>query len=129
MVMGVRWLHSLVAGLLLLGWLPAQGHCLLERAGWFWAAEDCCKEPAQPDPCADRFCCHLDSARYKTEFDQVKVVAPDFPASLLLAPEVREPDAPAAQGRTWLRAVPPEMPGRGQFISRSAPPVRAPSFI
>ncbi|MFN7140112.1 MAG: hypothetical protein ACK4UN_12325 [Limisphaerales bacterium] len=130
----MKWLHTVVGVLLLAFWLPAQGHCALERAGVSWF-DDCCiesgvesqKAPAS-EPCSDQVCCNLESPTYKVDRERPTVIPPIL--SILF-----EHISALAENRTLppslfglLDVIPPELVRTWQFAQRTVLPARAPSF-
>ena len=111
-------------------WLPVTLHCRLEAAG-FYDADDCCvaEQPADvAGDCKDDACPTVEDALYKESGQSIKVAAPDISlcfACLALVPEptAREPELSSAS-----QAPPLEIEAAWQFISRAAPPARAPSL-
>lgn len=121
----MKCLRSLVAMVMLLVWLPAQGHCLLERTGWIWG-DDCCSETESNAPCSAKPCCNLDSPTYKLSNHRATFVVPD-PIEVFLPPVVDQTAVLLAHTR-FPTVGPPELPVRWQFVYRAALPVRAPSL-
>ena len=117
--------------LLALIWLPAHGHCLLERAG-IDLLSDCCaaassSAPAQ-SPCSGEVCCKPDSASYRVETLRKLKLTPAIPlVSLALSPPVDIPPAGMSESG-FLTFAPPEFPVTWQFALRTALPPRAPSI-
>lgn len=129
----VKRIKTVVALVMMAVWLPAQSHCLLERAGWLWSG-DCCPEvdgtsesPAKA-PCSEQICCNLDSPTYKLDDEQTVVQAP---AAFLLGPARPVPIELAPLAERPQRLCPlasPELPVTWQFSRRAALPPRAPSL-
>jgi len=110
-------------------WLPATLHCKLEAAGVF---EDHCTDEGSPvtdTDCTDDACPTIEDALYKDSAVKLTVAAPaecHIPAccALLLALD-RLVAAPALSPAR--HAPPSELTVRWQFITRAAPPARAPN--
>lgn len=111
-------------------WLPATLHCQLESAG-LSGASDCCvaDEMAVPsDDCAGDACATLEESLYKESSTLLKVAAPAACAcfacgALALPAFLPEPALSPAR-----HAPPLELRVAWQFVSRAAPPARAPSL-
>ncbi len=125
---------SRLARLLLLtlvaAWLPVTLHCRLEAAG-FYAADDCCvtEQPADlAGDCKDDACPAVEDALYKESGRTLKVAAPDLSLGFACLALVPEPDAGAPALSTARHAPPLEIEAAWQFLTRAAPPARAPSL-
>jgi len=125
----IRFGRFLLFALLAL-WLPATLHCKLEAAGVF--AEHCTDEhsPATDTGCTDDACPTIEDGLFKDSAAKLTVAAPaecHIPACCahLLAPDrlVAEPALSPVR-----HAPPSELTVRWQFITRAAPPARAPSL-
>ena len=125
----IRFGRCLLFALLAL-WLPATLHCQLEAAGVF--AEHCTDEGslATNTGCTDDACPTIEDALYKDSAASLTVAAPaechipDCCVRLLAAD--RRAAAPALSPTR--HAPPPELRVTWQFITRAAPPARAPSL-
>lgn len=132
----VRRMSRLVRTLLftlVAAWLPVTLHCKLEAAGLFESADACCAAEETPVPdadCKDDACPTVEDALYKESAQGLKVAAPtatDCFASLALVAlncdRTTEPTlSPPRHG------PPPELRVAWQFVTRAAPPARAPSL-
>jgi hypothetical protein len=110
-------------------WLPATLHCKLEAAGVF--EEHCTDENASAtdDGCADDACPTIEEALFKDSADHLTVAAPaecHVPdcCALLLALDRLGAEPTLSPVR---HAPPSELTVRWQFITRAAPPARAPN--
>lgn len=111
-------------------WLPATLHCQLESAG-FSGGSDCCAVDEVTVPsgdCADDACPALEQALYKESSSLLKVAAPAggvcFAGGTCPLPAFL-PQPALSPAR---HAPPRELRVAWQFISRAAPPARAPSL-
>jgi hypothetical protein len=126
----VRFGRFLLFALLAL-WLPATLHCKLEAAGVFDA--HCSEEQtaqAGGEDCTDDVCPTVEQGLYKDSSATVAVAAPaecHVPdcCSLLLALDRLATEPALSPVR---HAPPSELTVRWQFITRAAPPARAPSL-
>ena len=130
--MSVKWLHSVVAMVMLLVWLPAQGHCLLDRAGW--TSDICCPESESAesqapvsDPCSEKVCCNLDSPTFKVDDYRALFVGP-HPTPVVVLPMLAPIGTASLPSTCFLTFASPELPASWQFIYRTALPPRAPSI-
>ena len=130
MLSNVKWLHTVVAMVLLALWLSATMCCALERAGVPPFAQCCVDDTtdaAPQAPCTDKGCCQLERATYKIEQASVRLVAlPVFVLDALVTPLVDDQNSPSVLGVPVL--VPPDLPVTWQFSFRTALPPRAPSI-
>lgn len=125
----IRFGRVLLFALLAL-WLPATLHCRLEAAGVF-DVHCSGEETAQTgEECADDVCPTVEQGLYKDSSATFAVAAPaecHVPdcCALLLALDrlVVEPALSPAR-----HAPPPELSVTWQFVTRAAPPARAPSL-
>lgn len=124
----IRFGRFLLFALLAL-WLPATLHCKLEAVGVF---EEHCADgkTSATDGCTDDACPTIEEALYKDSADHLRVAAPaechvpDCCALLLALDRLA-----AAPTLSPVRPAPPsELTVRWQFITRAAPPARAPSL-
>lgn len=118
---------------LVAAWLPVTLHCKLEAAGLFESADACCAAEETSVPaadCKDDACPTVEDALYKESAHGLKVAAPaatDGIASLALVALYR--DHPAEPTLSPPRHGPPrELRAAWQFLTRAAPPARAPSL-
>jgi hypothetical protein len=125
----VKWLHSVVAVVLLALWLPATRCCTLEGAGVSGFADCCIDEgtDSQPEqPCDGDTCCQLEKGIYKLEQVSIGISAPeisvpgDLVNALMADHDVSIASAPSSS--------PPDLPVSWQFSYRAALPARAPSI-
>lgn len=125
----IRFGRVLLFALLAL-WLPATLHCRLEAAGVFDA--HCSETPAAQtgEECADDVCPTVEQGLYKDSSATIAVTAPaecHVPdcCALLLALDrlVVEPVLSPVR-----HAPPSELTVGWQFLTRAAPPARAPSL-
>lgn len=115
---------------LVAAWLPVTLHCRLEAAG-FSDPGDCCvaEQPADDaGDCTDDACPAVEETLYKESGQSLKVTAPDISRCFACLALVPEPAAGAPELSTASRAPPLEIEAAWQFISRAAPPARAPSL-
>lgn len=127
----MRLLRTWIVLLLTLGWAPLNSHCSLEALPGLEFLR-CCDsdhvdEDTQGDPCEDRGCCALESAKYRAPRPQ-ECLAPQLDSCLLLSSP--EPDVcvlPLPQRAELPHTDPPDLPGPWQFRLRTASPPRAPT--
>lgn len=125
----IRFGRFLLFALLAL-WLPATLHCKLEAAGVF--EEHCTDEgsSATDAGCTDDACPTIEDALYKDSAAKLTVTAPaechipDCCALLLTLDRLTV--APALS--PLRHAPPPELRVTWQFVTRAAPPARAPAL-
>jgi hypothetical protein len=128
----VKWLHRVVAMILLGLWLPATSECLLERAGWL-PSDDCCMptstSPGDRSSTSTSICCTLGSGLYKTSDNQnLKAPEPHFVLfSVVDLSALAKPEAWRQLGSQ--SAFPPDLPVGWQFSFRTALSPRSPSSI
>jgi hypothetical protein len=119
---------------LLAAWLPVTLHCRLEAAGVFTSPDECCSAAttaAIPDTdCKDDACPTVEDALFKESSASLKVAAPAVTGCFAcLALVTLERDRCASPTLSRARhAPPPELRVGWQFLSRAAPPARAPSL-
>ena len=125
----IRFGRFLLFALLAL-WLPATLHCKLEAAGVF---EDHCTDEGSPGTdagCTNDACPTIEDALFKDSAVKLTVAAPaechlpDY-CTLLFALDrpVVEPALSSSR-----HVPPPELRVAWQFLTRAAPPARAPSL-
>ena len=107
-------------------WLVATHHCQLEDVPLLSFLK-CAPSASTSSHCDGDSCQVVESGAYKIPGprDQV-LVAPLVAVMVPLV--VLEDSSAAAGGPAAFEVVPPELPRSWQFISRTALPVRAPSF-
>ena len=120
-------LRPLILLLLAALWLPTTLHCGLESAGLLATADTCVDSG---DACCDDTACStVEETLFKDPAPTFKVAAPAavFLAGLAVVPPfdaiLAEPALSPAR-----HAPPPELRVAWQFLSRAAPPARAPSL-
>lgn len=123
----VQWLKTIFVFALALAWVPLTSHCKLEGLPGlsFLACES--KDAQKPD-CGDSGCCDFEFTEYRS--DSIKVTCP--PVILMVALALAQDDlAPNFAHQEILPPItaPPELPPSWQFLSRTALPPRAPSFL
>ena len=114
---------------LVAAWLPVTLHCSLEAAGVFAAADDCCTaEPsASAGDCKDDACPTVENALYKESSHALTVAAPEL-ARCFVCLELPAPGSQLQALSPARHAPPPELRVTWQFVTRAAPPARAPSL-
>jgi hypothetical protein len=116
--------------LLVTVWLPATLHCRLEAAG-FHDTDGCCvaEQPADAaGDCKDDACPTVEEALYKESGRSLKVTAPDISRCFACLALVPASAASEPEFLTPSHAPPLEIEAAWQFISRAAPPARAPAL-
>jgi hypothetical protein len=118
---------------LVAAWLPVTLHCRLEAAGLFESADACCagEESSVPDTdCKDDACPTVEDALYKESAHGLNVAAPEatdcFACLALVALTSERTAAPTLSPPR--HGPPPELRVAWQFVTRAAPPARAPSL-
>ena len=128
----IRFGRFLLFALLTL-WLPATMHCRLEAAGFFEAHDGCAAENEQTastgTDCKDDACPTVEDALFKESCIALTVMAPGechLPDAFtwLIAADALTATATLSPVR---HAPPSELTARWQFITRAAPPSRAPN--
>lgn len=118
----MKQLKVLLAGVLLVMWLPATSFCLAENAGLI-TTSGCCDESSATDTPT---CCALASATYKVDDNNLSIL-PGLECSLVfVAPGFNPPQDASSEGCSC--ESPPEVRSSWQFYIRAAAPPRAPSF-
>jgi hypothetical protein len=126
----VRWLKTVVTILLLVLWLPATSHALLEQAGWIHTAHGDADNDSGRDndhDAADGICHRASS--------HVQVPKPELNTELLpaagndLFTAAFEISLTLSNGYDPPGAAPPELSSTWQFSFRASLPPRAPSMI
>jgi hypothetical protein len=106
--------------------VPITSHCSWESVigGDFFK----CAPVAEKGDCSgeDDACASVESASYKTPEAALDVPVPSFSFVLFQLPVLA---APPAQQVAPVTAAPSEIPTSWQFVSRTALPPRAPSFV
>ena len=123
----MKWLHKVVAMMMLALWLPATSLCLAECAGLVERGDCCPDESSGNADAAVHPCCLLASGGYKSDTHRPLVPVPEVAAAdrlaslISLAPSSAElASPPPAPSR-------PELSVTWQFSFRAALPPRAPS--
>ena len=119
---------KIVALLLLALWLPTTLHCELETSGLFETLTECVA--AGDDCCDDTNCVSLEDALYKESAQGLKVSAPDATSctvclAVAVTPNSFFADPVLSAAR---QEPPPELGVAWQFLTRAAPPARAPAL-
>jgi len=124
----VRSLRILVV-LLALAWVPLMSHCQLESVDGLEFLGCAAQTESLPADCSETGCCSVERSDYQAPGHQetipILILAP-LPADLVAGSERSRPPQ-ASFGP--LTAAPPELSATWQFISRAAPPCRAPSLV
>jgi hypothetical protein len=115
---------------LVAAWLPVTLHCRLEAAGFHGADECCASEQAAETPgdCKDDACPTVEDTLYKESGQSLKIAAPAVASCLACLALVPEPATNQSELATASHAPPLEIEVAWQFLSRAAPPARAPSL-
>ncbi len=113
-------------------WLPATMHCRLEMAGFLPAHDACAAEHSggSGTDCKDDVCPTVEEALFKDSAPALAIAAPPechLPGNLALLPVLFAGFAEPALAFVH-HASPPELRVAWQFITRAAPPARAPSL-
>lgn len=118
--------------LLVAAWLPVTLHCRLEAAGLHGADECCSTQPAgaTAGDCKDDGCPAVEEALYKETSQSLKVATPALAEGFAGLASLSPPSAlPAEPALSPERHAPPlELKAAWQFLTRAAPPARAPSL-
>jgi hypothetical protein len=127
---GVRKLKTVMALLLALAWLPLTSHCLLESLTESELISCCAASSSESDDCSDKGCCSVESAYYQSLRHDDHAPAPVILLlSVVSLPPMVEHALPDEVRLGILTAAPPEHARTWHFVSRTALPVRAPSFL
>ncbi len=132
MFRSVTRLSRMLILFLVTAWLPVTLHCRLEAAG-FYDADDCCAGEQAAEPagdCKDDACPTVEEALYKEASQGLKVATPALAECFACLASLSPPSAaPAEPALSPERHSPPlEFKVAWQFLSRAAPPARAPSL-
>ncbi len=130
---GVQFARRLAALLLLVLWLPALLHCPLEAAGLTLTSTCCVDDHSAEasDGCTRDGCETLESGFTKPPADGAVAPAPVLCACLqsrLCVPTPVAPVLPPVDGVTTAATAPPETIRSLPFLTRTAPPSRAPAL-
>jgi len=123
----VKSLRKGITLLLLAVWPVAVIHCKLESISGLEFLK-CASQAADDSDCQGDGCQTVEGASYKNP-DQQPVLAEPF---LVLGWAALLPTVDCEPNQVSLFVgpeLPPELPRTWQFLSRAAPPVRAPSFV
>ena len=124
-LVGVKFLRSMLAFGVLALWLVATHHCQLEDVPGLAFLR--CVSPAPTNShCEGDSCQVVESGAYRISNTRAYVPVARLVAVIVPA-EVLE-DSETAEGATAFATLPPELPRSWQFISRTALPIRAPSI-
>ena len=109
-------------------WLPATVHCKLESVPGLEFLQ-CASDSQNPKGnCNDDGCCTVEKLQYKSEQARLKIPSPVLlPVALTPVLDVAN-TLPAEVSLGVLTAAPPGLFNVWHFVSRTALPVRAPSF-
>lgn len=134
--LSVRAFRAIIAAALAFAWLPLASHCSISTLPGFEFFRCSVEEThashdsgGSGDPCGDRGCCAVESAKYQSTRQQpLDLIAPASilpiePSCVLVLP------LPVQVRLGILTAAPPELPVGWQFSLRAALPVRAPSSV
>ena len=120
-----------LAGALVVLWVPLTMHCRLESLPGVEFLVCCPSEQAAPhqdSDCDDDTCAVVESGFYKCENNTVAVPVPALVPALFLAP-LFSLEVIHATNRIAFDASPPELQTTWQFSFRAALRPRAPSFV
>ncbi|MDQ5977662.1 MAG: hypothetical protein QG602_634 [Verrucomicrobiota bacterium] len=116
---------------LVAAWLPVTLHCRLEAAG-FYEADDCCATEQSADvagDCKDDACPTVEEALYKEAAQGLKVATPALLECIACLASISPPASFAEPALSPERHAPPlELKVGWQFVTRAAPPARAPAL-
>ena len=126
----VCWLmskvHKLIALLFMVLWVPITAHCYLETIPGLEFFQ-CAGDNGGTSDCKGEGCCVVESGFYKvSEARDYVAVAPLL--RVAVPPLLLDDSFATVEGPAGFEKLPPELPRSWQFISRTALPVRAPSF-
>lgn len=111
-------------------WLPLTSHCQLESLTETELASCCPESSSENTDCGDKGCCTVESARYHSlRHDDLASAPVILLLSLVSLPPMVEHALPDEVSLGILTAAPPEHARTWHFVSRTALPVRAPSFL
>ena len=108
-------------------WPLAMNHCKLE-ASTDLAFFQCSDHSSGQSDCADDACATVESGFYKAENTQLPLAAVVVLFDSCRTELVLPRPLPVHDTAFCMRVAPPELPRCWQFVSRTALPVRAPSF-
>jgi len=127
---GVRRLRNIVFVLAALLWWPASVHCQLETVPGFEflsCETDSSTSHGTSDDCDN--CCAVEKAQYRIDNAKLSIPTPQLLPVLFVSIIDTEPALPEETCCGLLTAAPPDLPKSWNFRSRTALPVRAPSFV
>jgi len=128
---GVRLFRNIWFALAAFLWLPASAHCQLESLPGLEFFQCVVDEQPACDPskdCGECGCFAVEKAQYHSAQIRLTLPAPDLQPALF-APRLNLANIlPKEDSLGILTAAPPQLLQTWQFVSRTALPVRAPSF-
>lgn len=110
-------------------WLPAFGHCQLESLTgleFLQCKEDVAGAHSSAQDCTG--CCAVEKSLFRTSQARLSTPQPDLFPIFFTALLTAEPEQPSTGDWLEQTSAPPELPQCWHFLSRTALPVRAPSF-
>jgi hypothetical protein len=125
----VRRFRNILLVVTALLWLPASAHCQLEFLSGLEFLQCETQAPSSHNPNEDcSNCCAVEKSQCRVEHERLTIPAPVLlPAPF--APVLSTTAALPAEVSPDLRTLaPPELPQRWHFLTRTAPPARAPSL-
>jgi hypothetical protein len=122
----MRKLHRLTALVFMVLWVPITAHCYLEKLPGLEFLQ-CAGDSGDTSDCQGDGCQIVESGFYKiSNHRDCVAVAPVL--AVVVLPRVLDDSFATAGGLAVFEIAPPELPQSWQFLSRTALPVRAPSF-
>jgi hypothetical protein len=120
-------MYKAIALMFLVLWLPITSHCQLERVPGLEFLH-CAADTSESSNCEGDGCQTVESGLYKiSDHSTIAPVPVCGPFLFMLPHRSLEDSSLVGPGRAQ-SSFPPDLPQRWQFISRTALPIRAPSF-
>src|SRR6059036_3645002 len=121
-------LYKLTALVFLVLWVPITAHCHLEKVPGLEFLK-CASDTPERSDCEGDGCQTVESGLYKISDNSRTAPLPAACVVGCLVPKPADDLQPSRGPLRSLSCAPPDLPQRWQFISRAAPPVRAPSSL
>jgi hypothetical protein len=128
----VRHFRNLYFALAAFLWLPAAAHCQIEALTGQALFPCDSVQQAAGSPCSDcagGACCPVEKSQYQSGQLRVSLPAPVLFSVLMVAVLPADPATAPESASGVLTAAPPQLLKTWHFLSRTALPVRAPSFV
>jgi hypothetical protein len=119
--------YKLTALVFMVLWVPITAHCYLEKLPGLEFLQ-CAADGTGNSSCEGQGCCAVESEFYKVS-DAGDCVAVVPVLAVVMLPRLLDDALETDEGLAGFEILPPELPQSWQFLSRTALPIRAPSFV